>query len=215
MNMSERIVKLRKSRGMSQEALAEKAGVSRQAVSKWEAGQSDPELEKVIVISEIFGVTTDYILKGTEEIGEKKESRSMKENGVYIFAAVSTMLNVIGLAITSAIWYEYQTTMALLIGLIFFAVGCMIFGVGCIASRSISSDMRLNKSIKRTFWKINIWILSFFVLSVLYNIIFGGIAAPYPLMYGVISYISFWAVYIVISLTVTLLQIKQAKADKG
>lgn len=51
---------------MSQEAFGEKLGVSRQAVSKWETGQTVPDIEKVILISELCGVSTDYILKGEE-----------------------------------------------------------------------------------------------------------------------------------------------------
>lgn len=67
MNLGERIAALRKDRGLSQEAFAEKVGVSRQAVSKWEAGASVPELDKLMQISELFGVTTDYLLKGVPE----------------------------------------------------------------------------------------------------------------------------------------------------
>ena len=74
MKLSERIQHLRKSRGMSQEELAEKIGVSRQAVSKWESEQSMPDLEKVILLSDFFGVTTDYLLKG-------REPEPQQENG--------------------------------------------------------------------------------------------------------------------------------------
>jgi len=66
MNLSERIQTLRKSKGMSQEQLADKIGVSRQAISKWESGQIAPEIDKVILMSDIFQVTTDYLLKGEE-----------------------------------------------------------------------------------------------------------------------------------------------------
>ena len=66
MNMADRIQYLRKTKGLSQEELADKVGVSRQAVSKWESEQSTPDIEKIIIMSELFEVTTDYILKGTE-----------------------------------------------------------------------------------------------------------------------------------------------------
>ena len=68
MNMADRIQYLRKSKGISQEELADKVGVSRQAVSKWESEQSTPDLEKIIIMSDFFGVTTDYILKGIDFI---------------------------------------------------------------------------------------------------------------------------------------------------
>lgn len=68
MNMADRIQYLRKAKGLSQEELADKVGVSRQAVSKWESEQSTPDLEKIITMSELFEVTTDYILKGIEPV---------------------------------------------------------------------------------------------------------------------------------------------------
>ena len=71
MTIADRIQTLRKSKGMSQEELADAAGVSRQAVSKWESEQSIPDLDKVVILSEIFEVTTDYLLKGIEPVAEK------------------------------------------------------------------------------------------------------------------------------------------------
>lgn len=64
MNLSERITEQRRIRGWSQEELAYRLGVSRQAVSKWESSQSTPDLERIIQMSELFGVTTDWLLKG-------------------------------------------------------------------------------------------------------------------------------------------------------
>lgn len=67
MTLGEKIYKLRTKRGMSQEALGEALGVSRQSVSKWETDQSVPELDKIVAISEIFAVSTDNLLKETAE----------------------------------------------------------------------------------------------------------------------------------------------------
>ena len=63
MKFHEKLQELRKQKGLSQEALAERLDVSRQAVSKWESGQTYPETEKLILISEIFGVTLDSLVK--------------------------------------------------------------------------------------------------------------------------------------------------------
>ena len=68
MSIADRIQTLRKSKGISQEELADKIGVSRQAVSKWESGQSAPDIEKIILLSEFFGVTTDFLLKGIKPV---------------------------------------------------------------------------------------------------------------------------------------------------
>ena len=64
MNISNRIIQLRKQKGWSQEELAEKLDVSRQSVSKWESSASVPDLTRILQMSELFGVTTDYLLKG-------------------------------------------------------------------------------------------------------------------------------------------------------
>ena len=67
MTLGEKIYALRMREGLSQEAFGEKLGVSRQSVSKWETDQSVPELDKIVAISEFFKVSTDYLLKQTEE----------------------------------------------------------------------------------------------------------------------------------------------------
>lgn len=78
MTIADRIQSLRKSKGMSQEELADAAGVSRQAVSKWESEQSTPDIDKVIILSEIFDVTTDYLLRGIEP-AETNDHKTMAD----------------------------------------------------------------------------------------------------------------------------------------
>ena len=63
MQFKDKLQKLRKEKGLSQETLADMLGISRQAVSKWESGQAYPETDKLIAISEIFGTTLDSLLK--------------------------------------------------------------------------------------------------------------------------------------------------------
>lgn len=71
MILAEKIIKLRKKNGWSQEELAEQMKVSRQSVSKWESGTSIPDLNKILLLSQIFDVSTDYLLK--EEVEEREE----------------------------------------------------------------------------------------------------------------------------------------------
>ena len=59
MILADKIIRLRKKNGWSQEELANKMNVSRQAVSKWEASQTTPDLEKILQLGNLFGVTTD------------------------------------------------------------------------------------------------------------------------------------------------------------
>lgn len=74
MILADKIVTLRKRAGWSQEELAAQLGVSRQSVSKWEGAQSVPDMQKVVQMSRLFGVTTDYLLK--EELGEPEPAQS-------------------------------------------------------------------------------------------------------------------------------------------
>ena len=100
MRLAEKIFNERKRLGLSQEQFAEQMGVSRQAVSKWESGQSMPDLDKLVLMSQIFGVTTDYLLKEDGDVipeyekeptqapyseKERKESEDIMETvaGVY------------------------------------------------------------------------------------------------------------------------------------
>lgn len=80
MIFADKITQLRKKNGWSQEELAEKMEVTRQSVSKWESGQSVPDLEKILKLSELFGVSTDYLLK--EEIGEEEAINSTEDNNI-------------------------------------------------------------------------------------------------------------------------------------
>ena len=72
MILADKIIRLRKKNGWSQEELADKMNVSRQAVSKWESAQTIPDLEKILQLGTLFGVTTDYLLK--DEIEEEEFS---------------------------------------------------------------------------------------------------------------------------------------------
>ena len=78
MTFGAKLQDLRKKAGMSQDTLAEKLNVSRQAVSRWERDETLPETEKVILLADLFGVTTDYLLRPQLEMPEptRKERTS-------------------------------------------------------------------------------------------------------------------------------------------
>lgn len=70
MILADKIINLRKKNGWSQEELAEKVGVTRQSVSKWEGAQAAPDLDKILQLGKVFGVSTDYLLKDEIEAPE-------------------------------------------------------------------------------------------------------------------------------------------------
>ncbi len=127
MNTAQRLQQLRKEKGLSQEELAERLGVSRQAVSKWESGQSVPDVEKIVAVSELFGVTTDWLLKGVEPAPEKKpEGRRLA--GRILFAA-SPALMAAGLLLVVAGDWEGSSFVSCA-GLIVQVAGAALYFIG-------------------------------------------------------------------------------------
>ena len=105
MILADKIMNLRKKCGWSQEDLAEQLNVSRQSVSKWESGASIPDLERIIAMSKLFGVSTDYLLKDDEvneipnvsvDVYEAPECRnvSVEEADTYMNAVAKTAKKV-------------------------------------------------------------------------------------------------------------------------
>lgn len=84
MTMADEIIKLRKQNGWSQEELAEKLNVSRQSVSKWESEQSVSDIKRILALSELFGVSTDYLLKVEIPSETVPQAESTKESNADI-----------------------------------------------------------------------------------------------------------------------------------
>lgn len=101
MNLAEKIMTLRKQKGWSQEELADRLDISRQSVSKWEGGMSVPEIDKIVAMSSLFGVSTDYLLKDEaekeilsrpEEEEEKKSARVVSQEEAENFMELTRKL---------------------------------------------------------------------------------------------------------------------------
>lgn len=144
MTIGVKIQNLRKQKGLSQEQLAEAVGVSRQAVSKWEAEQSVPDIDKIILICDYFGVTTDYILRdeemsctetvqSTNKNEEEKDMDNKKKSTLLLTVAV--MLYI--LCAVPIIIIPNQVGLVLLLVMVAVATGLMIF-----RSRLNSNDKR-------------------------------------------------------------------------
>ena len=89
MKLSDKIVGLRKSNGMSQEDLAEKLDVSRQAISRWESGAAMPDANNILQLSKLFDVTTDYLLNDdyriTNRFGICQETNRRNDSSNYCY----------------------------------------------------------------------------------------------------------------------------------
>ncbi len=206
MNIADRIQHLRKTKGISQEELADKIGVSRQSVSKWESEQSSPDLEKVIHMSDYFEVTTDYLLKGIEPTTNDTQKHNLNAN---IFAIAATAFHFIGLIIAAMVWHKERTVTATAIGLVLTVIGVMIYGIGMTIADSTTKEYA-----KKLYWSINIWTITFIPLSLAYNIfVWLGLPAPYPVPASGIRFALFLVCYFAIGITTTLF-ISKRKRNK-
>ena len=99
MKCSEKIVQLRKQHGLSQENLAEKLSVSRQAVSRWEMGTAMPDASNILQLSKLFDVTTDYLLnddyESDEDLPKVRKVKSENLNQVMFYMIVIEVMILI------------------------------------------------------------------------------------------------------------------------
>lgn len=102
MSISERLQELRKQTNYSQEEIAEKLGVTRQAISKWESGQGNPDINNIIKLSEVYSTSTDYLLTGIGsdnktvqiECTKKNQNRVSKKVITIIFICIGVVISV-------------------------------------------------------------------------------------------------------------------------
>lgn len=143
MNISDRIQSLRKARGITQEQLADAVGVSRQAVSKWEAEQSVPDLERIVAMAEYFDVTTDYLLRGIEPAPDVRAPRTSPRT----MCIIATALDAAGLILGGGLWFEYQNWLCVAV--------MLIFQLAAVTVWLLTKGER-----PRWFWAVNVWFLS-------------------------------------------------------
>ena len=201
MNLSDRIQYLRKARGISQEGLAEKLGVSRQAVSKWESEQSMPDLDKIISMSDYFEVTTDYLLKGVEPVVQKEEEQSIKHRRIASNICYQLSLGFVGLGIIlSIILADFLKISVLLTPvLIVQGVGLLVWGTG----RNLS-EVRPSFQVKLAL----ILFLLFVPLGFLSNVLFPlGKIFPYPT--SLAASLTFVTFYLILGVCISLFLKKQ------
>lgn len=133
-NLADRIQQLRREHGLSQEQLAEKLNVSRQAVSKWESAQAQPELDKILALSELFCVTTDYLLKGSRgtppEAGPAPARRPDAAFASRVLYLAALFFLGVGLVCALAAWHEKQTADCIAGGMVVQGIGVVCYGVG-------------------------------------------------------------------------------------
>lgn len=171
MNIYERIQQLRKSHNLSQEQLAERLGVSRQAVSKWESRQSLPDIDKIIAISEYFSVSCDWLLTGKETNTPSAGTQKIISKQRVMLTA--SCMNIAGFVAMVVLWREWQNMHAIAIGFVFILASFFIMGMGATFMDQPDRDTAVYQWLKKIIWLDALLPTAFVfiaVLPVIYNI---------------------------------------------
>ncbi|MBS3990637.1 MAG: helix-turn-helix transcriptional regulator [Erysipelothrix sp.] len=170
MTLGLKIQNLRKKSQMTQDELAEALGVSRQALSKWENDQSSPDIDKIVLMSETFSVTTDYLLKDqlpqqSNLHVDKKNQSTFKVLPVTLLIS-STIIVLIGLIIAIAMQYsDYYGVWSFRDA----ALGIIIQLMGIGLYTFFHINQKYDKSYQLWFWIINIWFVSYIHHNLIFN----------------------------------------------
>ncbi len=124
MTLGEKILSLRKARGWNQEELADRIGVSRQAVSRWESDSAKPDGDKIIAICREFGISADYLL-GIDSTETPKASRPQLDRRMLSWMLLAAFLTL--LLIYSLVWQLKEKN---LIWMLWLGLGCLGWGLG-------------------------------------------------------------------------------------
>lgn len=200
MKLSEKIVALRKSNGMSQEGLAEKLNVSRQAISRWEMGSALPDSTNILQISKVFGVTTDYLLHDdyTSDYDLPKIKEIKEDNSKQILVFLVTLEIMIFMI-------QFMTTF--LLQSAFFAFSSFLPFVAVIGGFEYAYQKKRNEATETTaffrkrFYKISAWLGLYFPIRFLTTILVGFYPRPYLTLVFECVVLS---IYITVSILVTL-----------
>lgn len=200
MKLSDKLVGLRKSAGMSQEELAEKLNVSRQAVSRWEMGTAMPDAVNILQLSKLFHVTTDYLLNEEyESDADLPQVRAVKADGVHQGMILLVTLEVMSLIL--------QFTAAILLQSTFFTVLSFLPFVAAIGGfeyayqKKADAQNEKTRQLRRRFYEISVWLGLYFPLRLLVQALMNCYPRPYDtlVLEGVLA-----AVYLLTAALITL-----------
>lgn len=181
MRLSDKIVGLRKTNGMSQEDLAEKLNVSRQAISRWESGTAMPDANNTLQLSKLFGVTTDYLLnddyQSDNDLPKVKEVQSGNLSQIMVYMVTLEVMILL---------MQFMTTVIL--QNVFFAFLSFVLFIAVIGGfeygyrKKSPGANETTRTFRRKFYKISAWLGLYFPV----RLIVSTAARLYPRPYSVL-----------------------------
>jgi len=200
MKLSDKIVGLRKSNGMSQEELAEKLNVSRQAISRWEMGSALPDTSNILQISKMFGVTTDYLLNddymSDNDLPKIKDIKEDNNKQILIYLVT---LETITLLMQFMTTYILQSVF---FGFLSFIPFIAIIGGFEYAYRKRTSEANETTAFfRKRFYKVSAWLGLYFPIRLLTTILMSFYPRPYSTLVFECIVLS---IYMGVSMLITL-----------
>lgn len=208
MKLSDKIIKLRKTNGWSQEELAEKLDVSRQAISRWESAAAQPDATNILKLSKLFGVTTDYLLNDDyESDNDLPKVKEINQEGISQILIFMVTLEVMVLII------QFMTT--ILLQNVFFGVLSFVPFVAIIGGfeyayqKKSSEGNEITRRFRRRFYKISTWLGAYFPVRFVMNILVHFYPRPYS---SIVFECVVFAIYLMAVMLITL-QIEKEKLE--
>lgn len=214
MRLPDKIVDLRKRKGWSQEDLAEKANVSRQAISRWESGTAQPDASNILQLSKLFGVTTDYLLndefKSDEDLPKVKEIKNRGLNQIMCYLILLEEMDLI-----------LQFMCCVILQNVFFTVLSFIPFVAMIGAFEFAHKKRAAENteiiiaFRKRFYKISAWLGLYFPI----RLITIALSSLYPRPFSVLTleciiFMLYFACATLLNLEIDKLHLKYNKNDK-
>ena len=204
MRLSDKIVRLRKEKGWSQETLAEKLNVSRQAVSRWEGATAQPDASNILQLSKLFGVTADYLLNDDfESDNDLPKVKEIKCDGVQQIMIFMVTLEVMILII------QFMSTIILqsvFFGILSFIPFVAVIGGFEYAYQKKSTEVNeITKIFRKKFYKISAWLGLYFPIRFAVTIVATFYPRPYS---SIVLECVIFAIYLMAVMLITL-QIEQ------
>ena len=200
MKLSDKLVGLRKSAGMSQEELAEKLNVSRQAVSRWEMGTAMPDAANILQLSKLFHVTTDYLLNEEyESDADLPQVRAVKADGVHQGMILLVTLEVMSLILQFTAAIVLQSTFFTVLSFLPFVAA--VGGFEYAYQKKADAQNEKTRQFRRRFYEISVWLGLYFPLRLLVQAVMNCYPRPYDtlVLEGVLA-----AVYLLTAALITL-----------
>lgn len=189
MLLGEKLRKLRIARKLSQEQLADELRVSRQAISKWELGESIPDTENSISLSKFYGVSLDYLLLDELNVSNELEIKRQPHSSVFVLG-ISGL--IIGLIVSFILWITYQSMLMVSLGLIIQIVSVTLVLV---------KQSELPTKLQRLFLMISTWTTLPFICFYVGSLTMKLYPKPYL---AVLEFIVEFLIYLLVCTVITI-----------